>query len=227
MPGRKDYEERKEIKRQIYEERVIKAEQKSKEHYSQHQKISSSIPLGQPILTDHYSANRHRSDINKMDNAMRKSIAEDEKADYYRSKLNNIDNNNVISSDDPKAIEKLEKKIEDLEEYRKRVKSREHDTYELQNISQEIRRLKVRIKELKILDELDFQDIIFEGGKAIHNKEQNRIQILFDDKPNEEVRTLLKRYGFKWARSQNAWQRLFNKNGIYAVKCVIEQLEGE
>lgn len=227
MPGRKDYEERKEIKRQIYEERVIKAEQKSKEHYSQHQKISSSIPLGQPILTDHYSANRHRSDINKMDNAMRKSIAEDEKADYYRSKLNNIDNNNVISSDDPKAIEKLEKKIEDLEEYRKRVKSREHATYELQNISQEIRRLKARIKELKILDELDFQDIIFKGGKAIHNKEQNRIQILFDDKPNEEVRTLLKRYGFKWARSQNAWQRLFNKNGIYAVKCVIEQLEGE
>lgn len=227
MSGRKDYEEKKEIKRQIYEERVIKAEQKSKEHYSQHQKISSSIPLGQPILIDHYSANRHRSDINKMDNAMRKSIAEDEKADYYRSKLNNIDNSNVISSDDPKAIEKLEKKIEDLEEYRKRVKSREHATYELQNISQEIRRLKARIKELKILDELDFQDIIFKGGKAIHNKEQNRIQILFDDKPNEEVRTLLKRYGFKWARSQNAWQRLFNKNGIYAVKCVIEQLEGE
>lgn len=227
MPGRKDYEERKEIKRQIYEERVIKAEQKSKENYLQHQKISSSIPLGQPILTDHYSANRHRKDINKMDNAMRKSIAEDEKADYYRSKLNNIDNSNVISSDDPKTIEKLEKKIEDLEEYRKRVKSREHDTYELQNISQEIRRLKARIKELKILDELDFQDIIFKGGKAIHNKEQNRIQILFDDKPNEKVRTLLKRYGFKWARSQNAWQRLFNKNGIYAVKCVIEQLEGE
>ena len=162
MSGRKDYEEKKEIKRQIYEERVIKAEQKSKEHYSQHQKISSSIPLGQPILIDHYSANRHRSDINKMDNAMRKSIAEDEKA----------------------------------EEYRKRVKSREHATYELQNISQEIRRLKARIKELKILDELDFQDIIFKGGKAIHNKEQNRIQILFDDKPNEEVRTLLKRYGF-------------------------------
>ena len=52
MPGRKDYEERKEIKRQIYEERVIKAEQKSKENYLQHQKISSSIPLGQPIIID-------------------------------------------------------------------------------------------------------------------------------------------------------------------------------
>ena len=72
---------------------------------------------------------------------------------------------------------------------------------------------------------MDFQEIIFEGGKVIHNKEQNRIQILFDEKPNEEVRTLLKRYGFKWARSQGAWQRLFNKNSIRSTEWVLEEME--
>ena len=123
MSGRQDYEERKERKKEIYQERVEKAEQKSKEHYSNYEKTSNMIPLGQPILTDHYSARRHRSDINKMDNAIRKSVAENEKAEYYRNKLNNIDNEGVISSDDPKAIEKLEEKIKILEQQKEIVKA--------------------------------------------------------------------------------------------------------
>ena len=213
MSGRKDFEERKERKKEIYQERIEKAEQKSKEHYSTYEKTSSMIPLGQPILTDHYSASRHRSDINKMDNAIRKSVAENEKAEYYRNKLNNIDNEGVISSDDPKAIEKLEEKIKVLEKQKEIVKARD------------IRRLKDRIKELKELEEMNFKEIIFTGGKVIQNKEVNRIQILFDDKPSEEIRDILKHHGFKWARSQGAWQRLYNKNGIYATNRVVEKLE--
>ena len=225
MSGRQDYEERKERKKEIYQERVAKAEQKSKEHYSNYEKTSSMIPLCQPILTDHYSARRHRNDINKMDNAIRKSVAEDEKAEYYRNKLNNIDNEGVISSDDPKAIEKLEEKIKILEQQKEIVKARDHEWYELPYINADIRRLKDRIKELKELEEMNFQDIIFTGGKVIQNKEINRIQILFDDKPNEDIRGILKHHGFKWARSQGAWQRLFNKNGIYAANRAVEKLE--
>ena len=225
MSGRQDYEERKERKKEIYQERVEKAEQKSKEHYSNYEKTSNMIPLGQPILTDHYSARRHRSDINKMDNAIRKSVAEDEKAEYYRNKLNNIDNEGVISSDDPKAIEKLEEKIKILEQQKEIVKARDHEWYELPYINQDIRRAKERIKELKELEEMNFQDIIFTGGKVIQNKDINRLQILFDKKPSEEIRNILKKHGFKWARSQGAWQRLFNKNGIRAAQWVVEEIE--
>ena len=224
MSGRKDFEERKEIKREIYEKRIEKAEQNSKAEYDKHKQISNAIPLGQPILVDHYSASRHRSDLNKMDNAMRKSIAEDEKADYYRNKLKNIDNNNVISSDDPKAIDKIQEKIDVLEKYKTNIKSREHKTYELQNVNAEIRRLKKRKKELEELDELNFQDIEFEGGKVILNRDVNRLQVLFDEKPDENIRNILKNYSFKWARSQGAWQRLYNKNGIYAVKWILKEI---
>lgn len=94
----------------------------------------------------------------------------------------------------------------------------------MQNINQEIRRLKERKKGLEELDELNFQDIEFNGGKAILNRDVNRLQILFDDKPDENTRNILKHYGFKWARSEGAWQRLYNKNGIYAVKHVINEL---
>ena len=225
MSGREDYEERKDRKKEIYQHRVEKARANSEEYSKQYEKISSMIPLGQPILTDHYSASRHRNDIKRMDNKIRKAVTEDEKASYYENMINNIENNNSISSDDPKAIEKLEKKIQILEKQREETKKRDHECYELPYISREIKRLKDRIKELKELDELDFQEINFENGKVIHNKEQNRVQILFGEKPNEEVRNLLKRYGFKWARSQGAWQRLYNKNGIRSTKWVLEEME--
>ena len=45
---------------------------------------------------------------------------------------------------------------------------------------------------------------------------------MFDDIPNEETRTKLKQNGFKWARSDKAWQRLFNTNAIRVVKWLIK-----
>ena len=50
------------------------------------------------------------------------------------------------------------------------------------------------------------------------NKAENRIQIMFDEKPDEALRSELKSRGFRWAPSQGAWQRQLNANGMYAVK---------
>lgn len=232
MSGRLDYEERKERKKEIYQERADKAKKQASEYHRQHEQIANSIPMGQPILTDHYSAPRHRRDIKRMDNLMGKAVSESEKADYYEDKLSSIDDESKISSDDPKAIEKLQKKLETLEDYKKKVKARKHETYELTSINAEMRRIRERIKEIQELEEINFQEISFNGGKIIHNKEINRIQIVFDDIPDENVRDNLKRNGFKWARSEGAWQRLFNKNSIYAVRRlinsgVLEVLENE
>lgn len=227
MPGRADYEERKQMKKERYEELADKARQRSKEQSDKHNRISNTIPMGQPILVDHYSASRHRNDIKKMNKAIEKSIEEDKKADYYNNKVASIDNNSSISSDDPQAIQKLEAKLKALEDYKTKVKARPHASYELRNLNQQMKNVKDRIQQLKELDELDFEDITFNSGKVIHNKEINRIQILFDDIPNEETRTLLKASGFKWSRYEKAWQRLFNKNGIYAAKSVLKKLRNE
>ena len=227
MSGRADYEERKQMKKERYEELADKARKRSKEQSEKHNRIANIIPMGQPILIDHYSANRHRNDIKKMDKAIEKSIEEDKKADYYESKVANIDNNAVISSDDPQAIQKLENKLKALEDYKAKVKARPHKTWELQNLNQQMKSVKDRIQQLKDLDELDFEDITFDGGKVVHNKEINRIQILFDNIPDEETRNLLKSRGFKWSRYEKAWQRLLNKNGIYAANYVIEKIENK
>lgn len=224
MAGRIDYLERQEYKKEMYQERAEKADKRSQSHYERHRDIASVIPMGQPILIGHHSEKRHRNDLKRIDNEMRKSIQESEKADYYRNKVDNIDNSKVISSDDPQAIEKLQARIEELEKAKEEVKARPHEWYELQYLNADIRRLKDRIKEIQELEELQFEDITFTGGKAILNRDINRLQLLFDDKPDEETRTLLKKHGFKWSRYEQAWQRLYNKNGIYAVRYVIEKI---
>ena len=52
------------------------------------------------------------------------------------------------------------------------------------------------------------------------NQEENRVQILFDGKPDAVIRSELKHAGFRWAPSQGAWQRMLNHDGIYAAKTI-------
>lgn len=224
MSGRKDYLKRQQMKKERYKELADKARRKSKEQADKHNMIANTIPMGQPILADHYSASKHRNDIEKMQNAIESSVREDEKANYYDSKVNTIENNTTISSDDPQAIQKLEQKLQALEDYKVKVKAREHQKWELTNINQQMRSVKERIQELKELDELQFEEINFDGGKVIRNVDVNRIQFIFDSIPDEKVRDILKHRGFKWSRYESAWQRLYNKNGILATKSVLDEM---
>ena len=61
----------------------------------------------------------------------------------------------------------------------------------------------------------------FDGGKIFLNMEANRLQILFDEIPDEEVRADLKSHGFKWSRKNEAWQRQLTRNAIYDAKRIL------
>ena len=54
------------------------------------------------------------------------------------------------------------------------------------------------------------------------NREENRVQIIFDGKPDADVRAALKQNSFRWAPSQGAWQRMLTQNGICAARQVTE-----
>jgi hypothetical protein len=90
-------------------------------------------------------------------------------------------------------------------------------SYDLTNNNSEIKRLKTRIAEITYNQEVGFSGWEFFDGRVEANTELNRLQIFFDEKPNEVERTLLKANGFKWAPSQGAWQRQLNDNAIYAA----------
>ena len=57
-------------------------------------------------------------------------------------------------------------------------------------------------------------------GTVRVNYEIDRLQILFEGKPSEQVREVLKRNGFKWAPSEGAWQRQLTDNARYSTRSI-------
>ena len=102
-------------------------------------------------------------------------------------------------------------------------------TWALSNNSAEIRRVKDRIKSLSQQKEIGFVGWEFDGGKVEANTEANRLQIFFEDKPDEATREALKSNGFRWSPKAGAWQRQLTSNAYYAADYVkaIAPLTGE
>ena len=159
-----------------------------------------------------------------------------------------------ISADDPDAIQKLEKKLKELQGLQDRMKAvntyyRKNKTldgcpdlsleqieklkanmaqgfrsgnspflsWQLSNNNAEIRRVKARIEKLTQQRTIAYVGWEFDGGTVEANQEANRLQVFFDQKPDEEVRTALKANGFRWTPSAGAWQRQLNDNAIRAA----------
>ena len=88
-------------------------------------------------------------------------------------------------------------------------------SYLLTNNNANIRRVRQRIEELS--HKAEFVGWTFPGGEAKVNEAENRLQLIFEDKPDADTRQALKSEGFKWAPSQGAWQRQLNQNAIRAA----------
>ena len=99
-----------------------------------------------------------------------------------------------------------------------------YPAYRLQNNNQEIHRIEERINSLKTVKERGTTEEENEGYTYKEDTELMRIQFIFDDKPDEETRKILKQYGFRWAPSQGAWQRQLTTNGQRSAKFVKKAL---
>lgn len=224
MGGRADYEERKQRRIERYKIVSEKAKKEAEARSNSNANRILRMTPGQPIIIGHHSEKKARRLHKQAEYDIKKSIELSDKSDYYEAKARHVKNSNVIYNDDPNAIQKLKDKLERLENQRASIKARKHETWELTNIGANIRETKKRIKRLEEQENLVFADTKFKGGKAIHNKEINRIQLIFDGKPNEEVRQKLKHNGFHWSRYEGAWQREFNKRTVYVTNALIKDV---
>ena len=171
-----------------------------------------------------------------------------------------------IRQDDPQAIPKLQKKLDELVKAQETMKAvnayyRKHGTldgcphlspdnienlkadmasswhyekkpfqsWELSNNNAEIHRVRQRIESLTRAKETVYVGWEFDGGHVEANREQSRLQVFFEDKPDAGARQQLKEHGFRWAPSVGAWQRLLNGNAYYAADRIpsIQPLTGE
>jgi len=145
----------------------------------------------------------------------------------------------VIMAGDADAVERIEKKIETVKAHHaemKRVNAEARRTgkeppfpgYELTYALAEVKRLEGRLKTIKNTKEgaqHHREYPVAEGVRVEENTELMRIQLFFDEKPDANIReTMHRKYGFRWAPSQGAWQRQLTGNGRAAAVRLMEEL---
>lgn len=106
--------------------------------------------------------------------------------------------------------------------------------YQLSNNNAEIHRRRARVAQLErraaaVLHaataeledpELDAAD----GIRIVENQLEQRVQILFPDKPSAEIRGKLKGRGFRWAPSSSAWQRQLTPQAVSVARQLVAEL---
>jgi len=60
----------------------------------------------------------------------------------------------------------------------------------------------------------------FPDGKVVVNYAEERVQLFYNEKPNSETIEMLKRNGFKWSYTNEAWQRMITNATFYDVQTI-------
>lgn len=107
----------------------------------------------------------------------------------------------------------------------KSYEKKPYETYQLQNNNANIKNTKERIEKLLKLKASTNEYEKIDGIEIKENKELMRIQLIFNGKPSEEIRDLLKSKGFHWSPKESAWQRQLTDNAIKTTKKIIEILK--
>jgi hypothetical protein len=199
---------------------------------------------GQPILVGHHSEKRHRRDLERSDNIMRKAVEDGKEAERLKQRADASESSGAISSDDPEALPKLREKLAEMEALREHYKAtnkavrktggQQLPRYMLTNLGGNIRRVKLRIAELEAAEKRKIPEdlVLADGDVRVHwDVDTNRVQV-FSPKPSPETREarakIMRTRGFLWARSEGCWQRLASPHawrvGLEAGKMIAEHV---
>lgn len=108
-----EYERKQEARRVRLAQRAEKARQESSRLCDESREMADAIPLGQPLLVDHYSYKRDVRYRERINTKMRKSIEADKQAKHYEQRAAGVGTGG-ISSDDPDALVKLRRQAEEI-----------------------------------------------------------------------------------------------------------------
>ena len=95
--------------------------------------------------------------------------------------------------------------------------------WQISNNGANIRRIEGRIKELEERATREPEHIVTDLYEL--KVEDNRVQFIFDGKPDEDVRSILKYHAFKWSPSRGAWVRQASGNGLFAARQAKRKLD--
>lgn len=97
-------------------------------------------------------------------------------------------------------------------------------SYALTNNNANINRLKKRLTYVEKLASVETSEIEINGVKIVDNQDANRLQIFFPNIPSPEIRTELKRSGFRWSPTNKAWQSYRSAQANWKAKEIVNKL---
>lgn len=120
-------------------------------------------------------------------------------------------------------VEIVDKALAYIREWNAREKkpiiTERHKFFQLSEVARKAR------EQQEKLANAENKEYSFDGGKVVLNYEKKRIQILFDEKPDQAtINKLNHDYSFNWAPTCGAWQRKMTPNAIYATRKALEGL---
>ena len=204
--------------------RLATVDKKYKEFTEWNKKVEKSISksiLGPQVIS---------SDMEDAVEQLQKKIDDAERLQETMKQANRIIKNKKLS--DSEKIQKLKKETELTDKQAEEIMKPDYmgrkgfAAFNLQNNNANIRRMKDRIKDIEKKRSDETTEIGFEGGIIVDNVEDNRVQILFDDKPDADIRKALKQRGFRWAPSKGAWQRQRSSDAMRIAKNILK-VEGD
>lgn len=97
-------------------------------------------------------------------------------------------------------------------------------SYSLQNNNATMRTAKQRLEQVKKLKEAETKEYEINGVKVVENTEENRLQLFFNGKPSDEIRTKLKRNAFRWSPSNGCWQSYLKHWQITQATAILSEI---
>lgn len=119
--GRRDYAERKAARIERLNARAAGKQAEANHRFTKNDALLG-VMAGTPILRGHHSEKRHRRDLERIDNDMRKGVEASKEAERLARAASAAESNSAISSDDPEAVTKLKAKLERLQLAQERMK---------------------------------------------------------------------------------------------------------
>jgi hypothetical protein len=104
-------------------------------------------------------------------------------------------------------------------------------TWGLTNALSKVKRLESRVKELTAKEDIkksvedgskEIPDVVINGAIIRRDFSDDRLKVIFDGKPAENVRKALKDHGFNWSRFLNAWCSKLTPNAYHAAEKILK-----